>query len=306
MTINSKVIGQGIQGGCVADRKILINSLKSIGNAGLYSDENAIQTCLDRNDEIAVEAVNALRRSDCNDFRYFLINIPRELLFIRFDQLKKLVENKKGDLEVRQNAYLRLWDCPSIELANFAEAQYLRESSENMKNLILSHHYSEALLTDKKSSSLFSSLEEEKPLNPQMSQIFDLEMNGYGFDIKKLNNPGSILPRSVEANIKSAAFGMDSYNAIGAKLRMQNLENGLISVFHPENETKFDDSREEERQRQSLGLDEKPRFRLDFTVFDNDIYSLDIDDMRSVLDELAEDWRKMTEMSAIEKMKARV
>ena len=73
MTINSKVIGQGIQGGCVADRKILINSLKSIGNAGLYSDENAIQTCLDRNDEIAVEAVNALRRSDCNEFRYFLL-----------------------------------------------------------------------------------------------------------------------------------------------------------------------------------------------------------------------------------------
>ena len=99
---------------------------------------------------------------------------------------------------------------------------------------------------------------------------------------------------------------MDSYNAVGAKLRMQNLENGLISVFHPENETKFDDSREEERQRQILGLDEKPRFRLDFTVFDNDIYSLDIDDMRSVLDELAEDWRKMTQMSAIEKMKARV
>ena len=73
MIINSKVIGQGIQGGCAADRKILINSLKSIGNAGLYSDENAIQTCLDRNDEIAVEAVNALRRSDCNDFRYFPI-----------------------------------------------------------------------------------------------------------------------------------------------------------------------------------------------------------------------------------------
>ena len=44
--------------------------------------------------------------------------------------------------------------------------------------------------------------------------------------------------------------------------------------------------------------------RLDFTVFDNDVYSVDIDDMRAVLDELAEDWRKMTEMSTLEKMKA--
>ena len=78
----------------------------------------------------------------------------------------------------------------SIELVNFAEAQYLRENSENMKNLILSHRVSESILTDKKSSSLFAEFEDESVLNPQLSQLFDLEMGGYGFDITKLNNPG--------------------------------------------------------------------------------------------------------------------
>ena len=56
--------------------------------------------------------------------------------------------------------------------------------------------------------------------------------------------------------------------------------------------------------RRQLGVDQQPRLRLDMTLFDNDIFSLDIDDMTEVLDELAEDYKKMTEMNAIEKMKA--
>ena len=57
----------------------------------------------------------------------------------------------------------------------------------------------------------------------------------------KLNNPGSILPRSISGNMKSARFG----NVIGAKLRMQNIENGIISILNPINETVFENDTDE-------------------------------------------------------------
>ena len=110
---------------CQGDRKVLLNALKAIGNSGVFSNEDAIRSCLVRNDEVAVEAVNAMRRTECNDFR--------------FSQLTLLVGNTYGDLEVRQNAYLRAWDCPSIELSHFSEGQMANEPSDNFKNLMYSH-----------------------------------------------------------------------------------------------------------------------------------------------------------------------
>ena len=71
--------------------------------------------------------------------------------------------------------------------------------------------------------------------------------------------------------------------------------------MNPVDENAFENDTEEREQRRILGLDEQPRLRLDLSVFDNDVLSFDLDDMTSVLDELAADWKTMMEMSALEK-----
>ena len=286
------VLEQPLVNQCSGDRKVLVNALKAIGNSGLIKNEDTIRSCLQRNDEIAAEAVNALRRAPCSDFR--------------FSELTNLIGNINGDLEVRQNAYIRAWDCPSIELSHFAEAQLVREPSENFKNLMYSHAIFTETLTDKSASLLSGivSLFDAADFSPQRSSLFDMEMDSNGIDVLKLNNPGSILPRSIAANLKSDSFGMRSGNVIGAKIRAQNIENGIISVFNPINETSFDNSNDEREVQRSLGLDQQPRLRMDLTIFDNDVFSLDLDDMTSLLDELAVDYKKAMEMNAIEKMKA--
>lgn len=283
------VMEQKLINQCTGDRRDLITSLKALGNGGLYNNEGVIRSCLQRNDEVAVEAVNALRRAECSTFR--------------FSELTNLIGNLNGDLEVRQNAYIRAWDCPSIELAHFAEGLIVREPSDNFKNLMYSHALTTESLTNEYGSLMSGivSLYDYTEYSPQKSTFFNMDQSGNGFDVLKLNNPGSILPRSISANMKSDAVQKSLF---GAKLRAQNIENGIISIFHPENETVFEDSTEEQESKRLLGLDQTPRFRMDLTLFDNDVFSIDIDDMTSLLDELAADFKRMTEMSPIEKMKA--
>merc|ERR1719334_767242 len=65
-----EVIEQPIINQCRGDRKEILNSLKAIGNSGIFHNEESMMYCLQRNDEIAVEAIHALRRTQCSDFRF--------------------------------------------------------------------------------------------------------------------------------------------------------------------------------------------------------------------------------------------
>jgi len=266
--------------------------LKALGNGGVFNDMKIIsERCAVLGDEETIStAIDAMRKTACTDER--------------FDFLTGIMEENINPAEIRQMALLTLWKCPSTELRDYLLQAKIDEESSDMLNLMKT-------LNVKHDNLMGMNTSDWSALLSGNSMVFKHDY----IQFEKLNNPGSIIPRRLNIDITNFlkfGFGfingndimelkenLDNNNDPSLELRFRavNLENELIKIFNSNYD--FDENTFGQRG----GEFEQPQLRLDIRVNDNDVFSIQIEDIKALFIQIAEDYKNTVNLSIFDKMK---
>merc|ERR1711990_515959 len=201
-----------------------------------------------------------------------------------------------------------MWECPSIQAATFAEWIYHSTEYDTIKSLMATHATSIAesgMIKHQQAKSLVQgilAIIETRQylgfLNLDKSQYFSIGADQSGIELVKVNVPGSWLPRILEIS------GSRSSKSFGARFRSENLENVIINAIYPLEENILTNSADENDVAVKLGLKALPRFTVDVTVGDNDIYSVTDDHVNEAIEHFKNQIEEIEQMSFYEKIKA--
>lgn len=216
-------------------REKLLIHIKAIGNIGMFLSEtfeSTLQAIIEDSDvsmEIRVAAVNAYRRSDCENTQgYFM----------------KTYQNFDVDTEIRIAAYLQAMRCP-----NYMVIQQLRQTliveevnqvgsfvwthlNNLLKSSIPSRVEIQGLLSDKDLGRKFSSDVRKFSRNYEGSMYFEEYNAGGSYEINTIFSPKSYVPRSLNMNLTVDLFG-ESINLFELDTRVEGLEHYLETLFGP-------------------------------------------------------------------------
>lgn len=214
--------------------KLIILSLKAIGNAGIFTGStDTLRKCFQNKNpiEVRLAAISAYRRLPCSEHTR--------------SHLLDLYTDKRQDTELRIAAYLAVMQCPSSHIIRRIINTLYTEDVNQVASFVWTHltnlqetssHWKQnvrALVSNDFLRNKFKTDVRKFSRNYEGSFFSEALNAGAAAESNVIFTPQSYLPRSATLNLTLDLFG-ESVNILEVGARAQGFESIVESMFGPE------------------------------------------------------------------------